>query len=136
MLAARCSGAIGQARNDGPPGKHFGVEGKHDGRHRASGRQAGDEYPTPIDTVIDDGFFDHLPNRKWFALIAPAVLGLKPIETAIGIVGALLLRQKQGKSVTVRKRRPAGPEIVSSCRLSASMQHDNKCGIVRKGDGR
>jgi hypothetical protein len=83
--------------------------------------------------VIDNRFFDHLPNRKRFALIAMAVPGLKPIETTIGIVGPLLLGQKQGKTVSVRESRPSGPEIVSSCRLGAPVQHDDKGGIVRKG---
>jgi hypothetical protein len=86
----------------------------------------------PIDTVIDDRFFDHLPNGKRFALIALAVFGLKPIKTAIGIVGPLLLGQKQGKTVAVREGRPSGPEIVSCCGLGASVQNDDKCGIVRK----
>ena len=126
------SGTIGESRNDRPTGKYFGIAGKHVGRHRAAGRQPGDEDPTPIDTVIDDRFFDHLPNRKRFALVAPAVLGLKPVKTTIGIVGPLLLGQKQGKTVSVRESRPSGPKIVSSCGLGASVQHDDKCGIVRK----
>jgi hypothetical protein len=65
-------------------------------------------YPVPIDTEVVDGFFDHLPNRKCFALIAPAVLGQEPIEAAVGIVGALLLWQKQGESISIRQRRPTG----------------------------
>jgi hypothetical protein len=83
--------------------------------------------------VIDDNFFDHLPNRKRFPLIAPAVLRLEPIETTIGIVRPLLLWQKQRKTVTVREGRPPSPKIVSGCALSASMQYDDKCAIVRKG---
>ena len=66
-------------------------------------------------------------------MIAPAVLGLKPIKTTIGIVGPLLLWQKQRKTVAVREGRPSGAKIVSCCGLGASVQHDDKCGIVRKG---
>ena len=66
-------------------------------------------------------------------MTAPAVRGLKPIKTAIGIVGPLLLGQKQGKAIAVRQGRPAGSEIVSGCGLGASVQHDDKRGIVRKG---
>jgi hypothetical protein len=44
-----------------------------------------------------------------------------------------LFRQKQGKSVAVREGRPSGPKIVSRCGLGASVQHDDKCWIVRKG---
>jgi hypothetical protein len=61
------------------------------------------------------------------------MLGLKPIKTAIGIVGPLLLGQKQGKTVSVREGRPPCPEIVSRCGLSAPVQDDDKCGIVREG---
>ena len=85
----------------------------------------------PIDPVIDDGFFDHLPNRKKFALISSVVLGPKPIKTAVGIVGQLLLWQQERKPITVREGRPPGPNIVSRRSLSASVQNDDKCGIVR-----
>ena len=60
------------------------------------------------------------------------MLGLKLIKTAVGIVGPPLLRQKQRKTVAVRKRRPSGPKIVPRRGLGASVQHDDKCGIVRK----
>jgi hypothetical protein len=130
------SGTKGESRDDCPSGKHFGVAGKHVGRHRASGRQPGDEDPAPIDSMIDNRFFDHLSNGKGLALIAPAMSGLKPIKTAIGIVGPLLLGQKQGKTTAVREGRPSGPKIVTGCGLGTSVQHDDKCGIVRKGRGR
>jgi hypothetical protein len=61
------------------------------------------------------------------------VLRLKPIKTTVGIVGLLLVRQKQRKTVAVRKGRPSGAKIVSCRGLRASVQHDDKCGIVRKG---
>ena len=66
-------------------------------------------------------------------MVALAVLGLEPIKAAVGIVGPLLLRQKQRKTIAVRKRRPSGSKIISCCGLGASVQHDNKCRIVCKG---
>ena len=65
-----------------------------------------------------------------FGGCSPAVLGLEPIKAAVGIVGPLLLRQKQRKPVAVRKRRPSDPKIITCCGLGASVQHNNKCWIV------
>jgi hypothetical protein len=60
------------------------------------------------------------------------VRGLKPIETTIWIVGPLLLRKKQYKTVTVCERRPSGAKVIPCRGLRASVQHDDERGIFRK----
>ena len=82
--------------------------------------------------MINNRFFDHLPNRKRLSFPALAVRGLKPIKAAIWIVGPLLLRKKQHKTVTVRERRPSGAKVVPCRGLGASVQHDDERGIVGK----
>ena len=136
MLSKACctfaSRAVRQAGNDRSSGKYFRITGQHDGCHRASRRQPRDEHAAPVDPVIDDGFFDHLPDRVRFAPVAPAVFGLKPVEAAVGIVGALLLRQQQREAVTLGKRRPPCAEIIPGCGLGTAVQHDNEGRIFRK----
>jgi hypothetical protein len=82
--------------------------------------------------MINNRFFDHLPNRKRFPFSTLTVRGLKPIEAAVWIVGPLLLRKKQHKTVTVRERRPSGAKIVPCRGLGASVQHDDERGVVGK----
>jgi hypothetical protein len=56
------SGPVRKAGNDGARGKYFGVTGKHIRRHGASRRQPGNEDATPVDSMVNNRFFDHLPN--------------------------------------------------------------------------
>jgi hypothetical protein len=82
--------------------------------------------------MINNRFFDHLPNRKGLPSSTLAVRGLKPIKTTIWIVGPLLFRKKQNKTVTVRECRPSGAKVIPYRGLGASVQHDDECGIIRK----
>jgi hypothetical protein len=82
--------------------------------------------------MIDNGFFDHLPDRMRFPTVAPAVRGKKPVEATVWVVGSLLFRKKQDETVTVRERRPSGAKIVARCGLGAPVQHDDERGIVGK----
>ena len=82
--------------------------------------------------MINNRFFDHLPNRKRFPFATLTVRGLKPIKAAIWIVGPLLFGKKQHKTVTVRERRPSGAKVVPRRGLGASVQHDDERGIVGK----
>src|SRR5436305_2322473 len=59
------------------------------------------------------------------------MLGKKPIEAAIWIIGLLLLRKKQTKAVAVGERGPASAVIVPSSGLGTSMQDDHEPGTVR-----
>jgi hypothetical protein len=51
----------------------------------------------------------------------------EPVEAQVRIVGALLLREKQGKAMLVRGARPAGTAIVTARGLGAAVQdHDQR----------
>ncbi len=78
---------------------------------------------------------DHLPHRESFALIALRVARLEPVETQIGVIGALLLREEDRKSFLLRELRPTRSVVVDCCILRASMQHDDK-GRFGRQDGR
>ena len=61
-------------------------------------------------------------------MIARDVFRIEPVEAALRVVRSLLLRHQQGKAVTLRQRRPAGAEIVTSGGLAAAMQNDDQRG--------
>jgi hypothetical protein len=64
---------------------------------------------------------DHLVNRKSFALITSGVARLEPVETQIGVIGALLLWKQDRKSLFFRQVRPTGAMIISCSVLRASV---------------
>ena len=94
--------------------------------------KAGDEHAAPVDAVVDDDFFDHLPDRQRLPAIPLGVLGLEPVEAAVGIVGALLLGQQQGEAIAVGERRPPCPEVITGRGLGAAVQHHHERGIGGK----
>ncbi len=115
-----------QTRDDGAGSEHFRIGRKHHRGHRAAGGQAGDEDSARIDAMIGAHARDHLPDRCGLALTARDVVGVEPVEAAIGVVGELLLRHQQRKAAVLRQRRPAGAEIITSGGLAAAVQHDHE----------
>ena len=124
-----------EARDHGPAGKDIGVGREHDRGHGTSGRQPGDVDAPAVDAVIQQHLVDHLTDRESLALSTPRVAGLKPVEAAVRIVCALLLREKQREAVPLGERRPAGAVLVACSRLRASVKNDHKGGLVRKAGG-
>jgi uncharacterized protein YodC (DUF2158 family) len=59
------------------------------------------------------------------------MLGKKPIEATIWIIGLLLLRKKQNKAVALGEGGPASAVIVPSSGLGTSMEDDDEAGNVR-----
>jgi hypothetical protein len=74
---------------------------------------------------------DHLPNRVRLTAAPRDVAGLKPIETAVRVIGALLLRQQQNEAEPISERRPSCPEIITSRTLCASVQNDDEAALFR-----
>ena len=54
---------------------------------------------------------------------------LKPIETAVRVIGALLFRQQQNEAEPIRQRRPSRAKIIAGGALCASVQNDNEGAI-------
>ena len=84
-----------QPRNDRSSGGNAWIGGKHYAGHRAACREASNIYASPVDTMLRNHLLDHLIDRQGFTAAAPCVIGLKPVETQVGVVGALLLRVQQ-----------------------------------------
>src|SRR4051794_19968695 len=82
-----------------------------------------------------DHVLDHVPDRERLAVVALAVLALKPVEAALRIVRGLLLWNEQGEAVAVRERRPACAIVVAGCSLEAAMENNNQgrraCRLIR-----
>ena len=57
------------------------------------------------------------------------VARLKPIETAVRVIGALLLGQQQSDAEPIRQRRPSRAKIIAGRALGASVQNDNEGAI-------
>ena len=85
-----------------------------------------------IDAVIDNRFFNHLSYGERFPSVALAILRLKPIKTAVGIIEVLLFREEQRKAIAICKRRPSSPKIVARGGLCTPMQHNDECGLLGK----
>ena len=76
--------------------------------------------------MCPDHALDHLADRERLALIALAVPGSKPVETALRIFGLLLLRKEQGETISVGEGRPACAVVIARCRLKAAMENDDQ----------
>src|SRR5262249_58158681 len=96
------SAPIGQPRDDGAAGKNLRIRCKHNRRHGAAGREAGDEYFAAVGSKCRNGVLDHLPDRKRLAVAARNVARQKPRETILRIVGGLLLRVHDPAAKPVR----------------------------------
>ena len=72
---------------------------------------------------------DHLPDRKRLTVPPFDVAGLKPVEAAIWIIGALLLGQEQGEPEPLRQRRPSRPAIITWRVLRASVEDNHERAI-------
>ena len=85
-------GLIGKPGNDSSPGKSLWIGCQHYDRHRAASRQAGHEYLLSVGAEFPDGVFDHLMNRKRFAITPCCVTRQKPGEAILRVVRELLFR--------------------------------------------
>ena len=132
MLSNACctlvARAIRQARDDRARGKHLRIGRQHRRRHRAAGREPGDEHAAAVDAMRADRLLDHLADRERLAAIARSVAGQKPVEAGLRIVRGRLLGQQQHEAVSIRERGPARAEIVARGRLRAAVQHDDQRG--------
>ena len=81
-----------------PAANSSGIGREHHRGHRAARGKPGDEDPMLIDAVVGDHARDHLPDRGGLAAPARDVVRIEPVEAAIGVVRALLLRQQQAQS--------------------------------------
>lgn len=97
--------------------------------------ETGDEHTARVDTLFAYHVFDHLADGGGFAPAALGVLGLKPVEAAVRIVGSLLLGHQQSKAIAIRQCRPSGAVIVTRGRLTAAMQHNDQCRMVHRRPG-
>ena len=66
--------AVWQARDDRAGREHLRIGRQHGRRHRAAGREPGDEDAPAVDVVGADGLLDHLADRQHLAAIARGVV--------------------------------------------------------------
>ena len=117
-----------QARDHCATRKQLRIRSEHDASHRSACREAGDEYASAVDAVLDHHRLNHLPDRLRLALPALGVAGKKPVEAVVWIVGDLLLGKHEREAVAIRLRGPAGAQIVARRRLSAAVKYNHERG--------
>ncbi len=118
--------AVGQTGDDCAAGEQVRIGGQHRRRHRAAGRQPGDVDALLVQPVVDHHVGDHAADRGDLALAARGVARLEPVEAAMRIVRAALLRQQQGEPMPLGQGRPPGPGVIRSGGLRAPVQHHHE----------
>src|SRR5207248_3582156 len=90
---------VGQARDDGSTREYVGIGREHGRSHRPTRRKSNNEYAPAVDAMVPDHSLDHLPDREHLPVVALGVKRKKPVETIVGVVGTLLLREQHSESI-------------------------------------
>ncbi len=84
----------------------------------------------------EDHCLDHLADGERLTAMAGGVLGLKPVEAEIAVVGPLLFGEQKGKSFLIGHVRPARTVIIAGRTLGTAVEDNNQGRRVRQKVGK